>query len=200
VSAWSEDASRDAGNQARIDQRIAEFVAFYQNAAKEIVGYALRMGLRPGQAEEVAQTVWMKFFEIGPDLAEKTAAQCHAWLFQVARNEMMNLFRELRRRPKQWPDYPDREPLPYRQADPASRELLFQWSELFRRWLEELRHRHPLRYELVFARHIEGERPADLAKKHGKSTHWISVQINRALTDFRAWLAKHRVGDEEDHD
>lgn len=178
--------------------RTSDARAFYRDETKAIFGYVLRRGLRPEKAAEIVQGVWLKFMENGPvDTGASTAADCRAWLHRVAQNEVVNYFRATGRQPEQWPGDPRYEPSARGKDDSATHEIMLRQSELFRSWLDELGQAHPLRCELVFARHIEGASPAELAEKYGKSAHWISVEINRALTDFRAWLVKHPMKNEE---
>jgi RNA polymerase sigma factor (sigma-70 family) len=197
----SGDGSPDHAAQPSAREQRADFLAFFGDATKVILGFARQMGLSPEKAEVILQIVWLRFIEKGPVFTgARTSAQCHAWLLRVARNEVVNFFRASGRQPEQLPDDPRGEPLAHGEDDPATHEIRLRRSELFRRWLEELRQEHPLRHDLVFARHIEGAGPAELAEKYGKSAHWVSVQINRAVTDFRAWLLLHPVEDEEDRD
>jgi DNA-directed RNA polymerase specialized sigma24 family protein len=154
------------------------------------------MGLRPAQAEVVAQIVWRKFLQHGPAFSGGNAAECHAWLVRVTHNEVVTFLRELARRPKQWPENVELPDLG--EEERAAHKVLFRESALFRRWLEELGQKDPLRRDLVWARHIEGVKPMELAKKYGNTAHWVSVEINRALTDFRAWVLQHEHDGEEE--
>ena len=152
---------------------------------------ALQMGLPPHQAAEATQRAWMKFIERGPRFSEPNADECRAWLQHVLPNEVANLFRERKRRPRQWPPNPEEDLTILGTRESADHDVFLRRSELFRAWLEELGQKDSLRHDLVFARHILGEKPQELAQRYGKDPHWISQQINRALNSFRAWLVKH---------
>jgi RNA polymerase sigma factor (sigma-70 family) len=201
MNARSNDALGAGAQQPSDSEQVAEYRAFYQEATRELLDCVLRMGLRPQKAEEIVEIVWLKFIEKGPIFTgAPTAPQCHAWLLRVARNEVVNIFRASSQQPAQWPGEQGAEPFPLGKDDPAAHERLLRRSALFRSWLEELRREHPLRYQFVRARHIEGVSLTELAEKYGLTSHRISVQINRALNHFRAWLVKHPENDESDRD
>ncbi len=199
LNARNKQGSGNDAYQPSDDRCGVAFLTFHKETTQQIRDYVARKGLLPPKAEDIAEIVWLKFIENGPNFADaKLVERCRAWLLQVAHNEVVNHFRDSGHQPEQWRDDPSNEPPARCEYDRADHEQLLRRSERFRSWLEELRPEHPLRYELVFARHIEGVRPKELAANHGRTSHWVSVQINRAIEHFLAWLKKHPLEDEED--
>jgi len=95
------------------DQRDkAAFAALFDHFAPRLKGFVMRSGTPAGQAEEIVQevmlTVWRKAALFDPQ-----RAQVSAWVYQIARNRLIDVIRKERRpMPEEWQIEPDPEPDP----------------------------------------------------------------------------------------
>ncbi|MBT0958264.1 sigma-70 family RNA polymerase sigma factor [Alphaproteobacteria bacterium KMM 3653] len=82
-------AVRDARDQAA-------FAALFDYFAPRLKGFIIRSGAGAGQAEEIVQevmlTVWRKSDQFDP-----ARAQVSAWVYQIARNKQIDVFRKEQR-------------------------------------------------------------------------------------------------------
>ncbi len=74
----------------------AAFAALFDHFAPRLKGFVMRSGAGSAQAEEVVQevmlTVWRKAGQFDP-----ARAQVSAWIYQIARNRQIDVFRKERR-------------------------------------------------------------------------------------------------------
>lgn len=95
------------------DQRDkAAFAALFDHFAPRLKGFVMRSGMPAGRAEEIVQevmlTVWRKAALFDPQ-----RAQVSAWVYQIARNRLIDVIRKERRpMPEEWQIEPDPEPDP----------------------------------------------------------------------------------------
>nr|WP_322866983.1 sigma-70 family RNA polymerase sigma factor [Aquicoccus sp. G2-2]MEA1114299.1 sigma-70 family RNA polymerase sigma factor [Aquicoccus sp. G2-2] len=72
------------------------FVALFDYFAPRLKGFVMRSGAGSAQAEEIVQevmlTVWRKAEQFDP-----TRAHVSAWIYQIARNRQIDMFRKERR-------------------------------------------------------------------------------------------------------
>lgn len=88
----------------------AAFAALFDHFAPRLKGFVMRSGTGAEQAEEIVQevmlTVWRKAAQFDP-----TRAQVSAWIYQIARNRQIDVFRkEQRPMPEELGDARDPEP------------------------------------------------------------------------------------------
>lgn len=88
------------------------FATLFDHFAPRLKGFVMRSGTPAGQAEEIVQevmlTVWRKSAQFDPQ-----RAQVSAWIYQIARNRMIDVIRKERRpMPEEWQIEPDPEPDP----------------------------------------------------------------------------------------
>ena len=88
----------------------AAFAALFDHFAPRLKGFVMRSGCGPAQSEEVVQevmlTVWRKAEQFDP-----ARAQVSAWIYQIARNRQIDVFRKERRpMPEELGDERDAEP------------------------------------------------------------------------------------------
>lgn len=88
----------------------AAFAALFDHFAPRLKGFVMRSGAGSAQAEEVVQevmlTVWHKAEQFDP-----ARAQVSAWIYQIARNRQIDVFRKERRpMPEKLGDERDAEP------------------------------------------------------------------------------------------
>jgi RNA polymerase sigma-70 factor (ECF subfamily) len=73
----------------------AAFAALFEHYAPRLKGYLGRLGLEPGRAEDLAQevmvTVWRK-----ADSFDRNKATVSTWIYRIARNRRIDLFRRER--------------------------------------------------------------------------------------------------------
>lgn len=87
----------------------AAFAALFDHFAPRLKGFVLRSGVSNAQAEEIVQdvmlTVWRKAQQFDPQ-----RAQVSAWIYQIARNRLIDLLRKDRRPlPEEWQIEPEPE-------------------------------------------------------------------------------------------
>lgn len=74
----------------------AAFAALFDHFAPRLKGFVMRSGAGSAQAEEIVQevmlTVWRKAGQFDP-----ARAQVSAWIYQIARNRQIDVFRKERR-------------------------------------------------------------------------------------------------------
>lgn len=79
---------------ARQGDRVA-YAALFDHYAPRVKGYLARLGLEPGRAEDLAQdvmvAVWRKAASFDP-----SKASVSTWIFRIARNRRIDLFRRER--------------------------------------------------------------------------------------------------------
>lgn len=86
------------------------FAKLFDHFAPRVKGLAMRSGMGSAQAEEITQevmlTLWRKSAQFDPD-----KAQVSSWIFQIARNRQVDVFRK-ENRPVPEELYEDPEPSP----------------------------------------------------------------------------------------
>ncbi len=91
----SEDRTHFADLMDRVgtQQDRAAFAALYSHYGPRVKGYLIRLGLGQAQAEDLAQevmvTVWRK-----AALFDRRQASVATWIFRIARNRRIDLFRQ----------------------------------------------------------------------------------------------------------
>jgi RNA polymerase sigma-70 factor (ECF subfamily) len=91
----SEDRTHFADLMDRVgaEQDRAAFAALFSHYGPRVKGYLIRLGLGQAQAEDLAQevmvTVWRK-----AALFDRRQASVATWIFRIARNRRIDLFRQ----------------------------------------------------------------------------------------------------------
>ena len=88
------------------------FADLFDHFAPRLKGFVMRSGAPAGQAEDIVQevmlTVWRKATQFDPQ-----RAQVSAWIYQIARNRQIDLFRKTSRpMPEEWQDDSETDPDP----------------------------------------------------------------------------------------
>ena len=171
----------DVLSGASINDRITEIVRREQGRLRKFVRNRVA---DEGDAEDILQDVFYELVETYRMM--KPLEQAGAWLFRVARNRIIDLFRK--KRPVQLPDDGDlsiEELLPSPDAGPEAafaRSLL--WEEL-EAALEEL----PKDQRAVFIAHeIEGKSFKELADETGVSVNTLLSRKRYAILHLRERL------------
>ena len=86
------------------------FADLFDHFAPRLKGFVMRSGAPAGQAEDIVQevmlTVWRKATQFDPQ-----RAQVSAWIYQIARNRQIDLFRKTSRpMPEEWQDDSETDP------------------------------------------------------------------------------------------
>lgn len=73
----------------------AAYAALFAHYAPRVKGYLARLGLEPGRAEDVAQEVMVSVWRKA-DSFDRRKANVATWIFRIARNRRIDLFRRER--------------------------------------------------------------------------------------------------------
>ena len=87
---------------------IVEFTLIYNEHKVHIFHFVRKMINNEMAAEDITQSVFMKFFENMPDIRDKNSHEF--WLFKTARNEIYNFYRSKKAANKVY-EYVDAEPV-----------------------------------------------------------------------------------------
>lgn len=169
-----------------------------------ILKVARRMGLNEDDASDVAQETMVEVNKFLPRFVyQPERARFRTWLFKIARNRVMNHFRDKTRQPVTVPpNSPDERhtDLVERMPDPSSTFDQI-WSEewersLTRRALDQLRPvLKPRHYQIAFEIFVNWRSPAEVAQRLQLSTanvhlvkHRVGPRLRKALPRSGEWL------------
>lgn len=159
----------------------AELFAYY---APRVKSYVLRLGADNALAEEIAQdvmvTVWRK-----ANLFDRAQASVSTWIFRIARNRRIDLFRRSKR--------PDLDPeeemiLPSGVEAPDARIEVMEIETRVRAAMADLPEEQVLLLRLAF---YEGLSHSEIAAKLGAPLGTVKSRIRLAFAKMKA-----RLGDE----
>jgi RNA polymerase sigma-70 factor (ECF subfamily) len=159
----------------------AELFAYY---APRVKSYVLRLGADNALAEEIAQdvmvTVWRK-----AQLFDRTQASVSTWIFRIARNRRIDLFRRAKR--------PELDPeeemiLPAGVEAPDARIEAMEIEARVRAAMKDLPEEQVLLLKLAF---YEGLSHSEIAAKLGAPLGTVKSRIRLAFAKMKA-----RLGDE----
>ena len=164
---------------ARQDREaFAELFAFF---APRVKSYVLRLGAVDSVAEEVVQdvmvTVWRK-----AGLFDRRQASVSTWIFRIARNRRIDLYRRAAR-----PPLDEEEPLILPSAPPAPDAALdaAQREAAVRAALADL---PPEQLDLVRAAYYEGLSHSEIVEKTGLPLGTVKSRIRLAFEKLRKRL------------
>lgn len=162
-------------------QAYAELFGYY---APRVKSYLMRLGADNGQAEEIAQdvmvTVWRK-----AQLFDRNQASVSTWIFRVARNRRIDLFRRAKR--------PDLDPeetmiLPSGVEAPDARVEAMETETRVRAAMKDLPEEQVSLLRLAF---YEGLSHREIADKLGVPLGTVKSRIRLAFAKMKA-----KLGDE----
>lgn len=159
----------------------AAFRALFQHFAPRLKGYLVRLGLEAGRAEELAQevmvTVWRK-----ADSFDRAQGSVATWVFRIARNRRIDLFR--RDRTAQLDEH-DPGLMPVAQAAPDAALDAYQRQARIALALAEL---PPEQRDLVRAAFYEDLTHAEIAERTGLALGTVKSRLRLAFGKLRAQL------------
>lgn len=177
---WSHLQAAGAGEAAALD----DFVRRYR---PPLLSFLRRRGLQPGEAEDVAQDVFLRLLDRELLLrADSSKGRFRSYLLGITLRVLGDQRRKERadKRGGGW------ERIPLDQAPPPAVEAEFDscWlQELMRRALEAVKEAYPAQHELLaFA--AEGLSPAEIAERTGRSAGAIRVALHRSRKRLGAEL------------
>jgi RNA polymerase sigma-70 factor (ECF subfamily) len=162
-------------------EAFAELFAYY---APRVKSYLLRLGADGALAEEIAQdvmvTVWRK-----ASLFDRAQASVSTWIFRIARNRRIDLFRRSKR--------PELDPeeemiLPSGVAAPDARIETMETEARVRAAMKDLPEEQVLLLKLAF---YEGLSHSEIAARLGAPLGTVKSRIRLAFAKMKA-----RLGDE----
>jgi RNA polymerase sigma-70 factor (ECF subfamily) len=147
----------------------------YEDAREDVYYYVLTLGLSPGQAQDVAQEVFLKLYvqlRGGEEIRNE-----RAWVFRVAHNEAL----KMKSKEKSHSEItPDLEPV----SGAASPEGELIDNESRRRLQEALRDLSPQQRQVLHLR-ASGLRYREIAETIGIKTSTVNEFLRRAVTRLR---------------
>lgn len=159
----------------------AELFAYF---APRVKSYLLRLGADSALAEEIAQdvmvTVWRK-----AALFDRTQASVSTWIFRIARNRRIDLFRRSKR-PHLDPE--EEMILPAAAAAPDARVETMETEARVRAAMKDLPEEQVLLLKLAF---YEGLSHSEIAARIGSPLGTVKSRIRLAFAKMKA-----RLGDE----
>jgi RNA polymerase sigma-70 factor (ECF subfamily) len=173
------------------------FEAFVRRHQDLVYTVAVRLLGSPAEAEDVAQTVFMRAFQRFAEIGESPAAA--GWLRTVTRNICLNhltryrsrwrLFSELRRAGA---EEPEREPEALL-ASPASFDETLEQADVQRHLEEALRQLPPQQRVPIVLFHLEDMSYQEIATALGVSVGKVKTDIHRGREVLRKRLKSHAV-------
>ncbi len=165
---------------SRDREAYADLFAYY---APRVKSYVMRLGADSATAEEIAQdvmvTVWRK-----ADLFDRTQASLSTWIFRIARNRRIDVFRRTRK-----PDLDPEEPLILPSAAPApEREIEAQEAE--RRVRAAMKELPPEQVELLLLAFYEGLSHSQIAERLGLPLGTVKSRIRLAFVKMKSGLGE----------
>lgn len=158
----------------------AELVDYYQ---RPLFGYLGRMGLRQGQAEEVAQETFLKAWQRIGDYDQARAA-FSTWLFTIARNLALNeLVRASTSREQTLGD--EMPETSSEQAQPVQEVMARQRREQVQKALHALSYDDRSALALAYYEELD---LASIARIEGCSVGAVKVRLHRAKQRLRQLL------------
>ena len=177
---------RDAGNRT-IWQ---EFVDRYRPM---LVRYGVRGGLRESDAQDAAQQTLIAFcnaYQAGQYQREQ--GRLRHWLFGIARNQIRNTFRRVRRKEIQVAGEASRTDFFDRQVDHAEMERIWEdeWQQaVLRQCLEEIRREVDAKSIQAFELFAwKGQSALEVAELLGMTPNAVFITKHRSMKRIRALL------------
>jgi RNA polymerase sigma-70 factor (ECF subfamily) len=159
----------------------AAFAELFGYFGPRVKSYILRLGSPDAQADEIAQdvmvTVWRK-----AALFDRTQASVSTWIFRIARNRRIDVFRRTER-----PAFDEDEPLIQPSAPPAPDEALdaSEREAAVRAALEELPAEQS---DLLRAAYYEGLSHSEIVERTGLPLGTVKSRIRLAFEKMRKKL------------
>lgn len=170
---------------------------FYGTCSGLIAGLTARYPLRPAEAEDVKQQVWLEILLRLPVLqAETTPAGFRSWLSRVARSKAVDLLREQGRHPAcQLDDVAGTEQEPAAPAEDVGHGLEMQEGLVaIRAALDRLgKDGQNRNVRMVVMHYLEGRTHADIAEALKVRPEQVRDGLRRGLEAVRAELDVHRA-------
>jgi len=156
----------------------AELFAYY---APRVKSYLMRLGSDGAQAEEIAQDVMVNVWRKA-SLFDRTQASVSTWIFRIARNRRIDVFRRARR-----PDLDPEEPmiLPSGVEAPEARVESLETEARVRAALTHLPEEQVSLLKLAF---YEGLSHREIAEKIGVPLGTVKSRIRLAFAKMKARL------------
>lgn len=159
------------------------FAALFDYFAPRLKAFIMRSGAGPAQAEEIVQevmlTVWRKCAQFDPE-----RAQVSAWIYQIARNRQIDVFRkEQRPMPEELSRDPDAEP------DASQILALEQEAGMLKKALLQLKHDQRIVIEQAYMGELSHQ---EISTQTGLPLGTIKSRIRLALEKLRHELKEVR--------
>jgi RNA polymerase sigma-70 factor (ECF subfamily) len=151
-----------------------EFVALYDRYVARIYAYAQRETGDPAVAQDIVSATFEKALRKMPDYQWR-GTSFGAWLYQIARNEILTYFRKQKRL------FPLSEWL----FGSGSVELVVQAEQERDELVQAMRRLSPKDQELLRLRYYERLSHREIGEILGKSSRTIAVAVHRALKRLR---------------
>lgn len=164
--------------QGRDREAFSELFAYY---APRVKSYLMRLGSDNAQAEEIAQDVMVNVWRKA-ELFDRTQASVSTWIFRIARNRRIDVFRRAKR--------PELDPeeeliLPSAAEDPERRVELIQTETRVRAAMRDLPAEQVTLLRLAF---YEGLSHSEIAGKLDLPLGTVKSRIRLAFTKMKAQL------------
>ncbi len=164
----------------------AAFASLFSYFAPRLKAYLVRLGLDGAQAEEVAQdvmvTVWRK-----ADSYDRRQASASTWIFRIARNRRIDVFRRERRADLDAHDpglQPTAEPTPDAVAEAGQLEVNVR---------EAMARLPPDQRDLVRAAFYEDLSHSQIAERTGIPLGTVKSRLRQAFGKLRGCLNADRI-------
>ncbi len=160
----------------------AAFTRVFAYYGPRVKAYLLRLGLESAQAEEVAQEVMVAVWRKAPSF-DRAQASAATWIFRIARNRRIDLFRRDQRAQLDANDpafHPAAEATPAEVAEAAERE------NQVRRAMAEL---PPDQRDLVRRAFYEDQSHSEIAAETGVPLGTVKSRLRLAFAKLRLRLA-----------
>jgi RNA polymerase sigma-70 factor (ECF subfamily) len=162
----------------------AAFGRLFDWYAPRVKGYLLRLGLSAAEAEEAAQdvlvAVWRK-----ADTFDRRQASVSTWIFRIARNRRIDLYR--RQRGELDPDEPLLHPEP-----PLAADAGLEAAEREGRVRQALTELPPEQLDLIRRAFYEGLTHSEIAETTGLALGTVKSRLRLAFVKL-----KFRLGDDQ---
>lgn len=159
------------------------FGTIFEHYAPRLKSYVKRMGADDAVAEEVVQdvmlTVWRKAAQF-----DGAQASVSTWIFRIARNRQIDLFRQSSR-----PDLSPDEPM-LRPEEPVSPDDILTRSQVAEQVRELIHTLPPEQIELLKAAFYQGLSHSEIAKAYDLPLGTVKSRIRLAFDRLRGGLRR----------
>ena len=182
--AWTVETSADLLNCVRDRENFAAWLQFVSLYRGDIYQYCRRNGLQDADAADIVQEVLVAAAKAIPSFEyDRHRGSFRGWLLTVTRNKLKNFFHQKTRREDKLCTFSDHSAV----CTASDDEKMFQTRRVrFRRLAAHVRHEfRSSTWKAFWATSVEGQRPAEAAKKLGTTVGAIYVAKSRVSKRLR---------------